>query len=41
MEAGLGQTLIHGFEASLFPAVVVVAVAFEGGWYLARGTNAC
>jgi hypothetical protein len=40
VEAGLGRSMIHGNEQLVFLEVLVLALAFEGAWYLARGTNA-
>ncbi len=40
IEAGLGHSVIRGFEEPVFLGVLVVAVLFEGAWYLGRGTNA-
>jgi hypothetical protein len=40
VEADLGRSVIDGYEQPAFVAVLAVAVAFEGAWYLARGTNA-
>jgi hypothetical protein len=40
VEAGLGHSVIGGHEQSVFLGVLVVALAFEGVWRLARGTNA-
>src|SRR5438128_6351097 len=40
VEAALGRSLIHGDEQAVFLVVLVAAVAFEGAWYVARGTNA-
>jgi len=39
-EAGIGHSLVAGYEQPIFLGVLVVALAFEGAWYLARGTNA-
>jgi hypothetical protein len=38
--AGLGHTVIGGYEQPVFLGVLVAALAFEGAWCLARGTNA-
>lgn len=38
--AGLGHSVIGGHEQSVFLGVLVAALAFEGVWCLARGTNA-
>jgi hypothetical protein len=40
VEAGLGRSLIGGHEQSAFLGVLVIAVIFEGAWYLQHGTNA-
>lgn len=40
VEAGLGHSLIGGYEQPVFLAVLVVALAFEAAWYLRHGTNA-
>jgi hypothetical protein len=39
-EAGLGHSIIGGHEQAVFLGVLIVALAFEGVWRLARGTNA-
>jgi hypothetical protein len=39
-EAGLGHSLIGGYEQPAFLGVLVIAVIFEGAWYLQHGTNA-
>lgn len=39
-EAGLGRSLISGYEQPAFLGVLVIAVIFEGAWYLQHGTNA-
>ena len=39
-EAGLGRSVIGGYEQAVFAGVLVVALAFEGVWWLARSTNA-
>ena len=39
-EAALGRSLIAGSEGLLFLGVLVAGLAFEGGWFLARGDNA-
>jgi hypothetical protein len=38
--AGLGHSVIGGYEQLVFLGVLVAALAFEGAWCLARGTNA-
>lgn len=38
--AGLGRSLIGGYEQPAFLGVLVIAVIFEGAWYLQHGTNA-
>ena len=40
LEAGLGRSLIHGDEGLVFLGVLGVGLAFEGAWYVVRGTNA-
>jgi hypothetical protein len=40
LEAGLGRSLIHGDEGLVFLGVLGLGLAFEGAWYIARGTNA-
>lgn len=37
--AGLGHSVIYGDEQLVFLGVLVAALAFEGLWYLATGTN--
>lgn len=37
--AWLGHSVIGGYEQPVFLAVLAAALAFEGPWYLARGTN--
>jgi hypothetical protein len=37
--AGLGHSLIAGYEQPVFLGVLAVAVVFEVAWSLARGTN--
>ena len=39
VEAGLGHSLIGRHETLVFFGVLVVALAFEAAWYLARHTN--
>ncbi len=39
-EAGVGHSLIGGYEQPVFLGILAVAVAFEAGWYCAHGTNA-
>jgi hypothetical protein len=39
-EAIEGYSLIGGNEQLVFLGVLVVAMGFEGAWYLLRGTNA-
>jgi hypothetical protein len=38
--AGLGHSVIGGYEQPVFLGVLVTALAFEGVWRSARGTNA-
>lgn len=40
IEAGVGHSVIGGNEQLVFLAVLGVALAFEGAWYLRRHTNA-
>ena len=40
VEAGLGRSLISGYEQPVFLAVLAAAVVFEIAWRLARGSNA-
>lgn len=40
VEAGLGRTLIAGDEGLVFLGILVAAIALEGIWCCARGTNA-
>jgi len=40
IEAAIGRSLIDGNEQPVFLAVIVLALLFEAGWYLWRGTNA-
>lgn len=39
-EAGLGHSVIGGREQLVFLGVLVASLAFEGAYYLTRGTNA-
>ena len=39
-EAGLGRSIIGGYEQPVFLGILAVAVIFEISWYLARRTNA-
>ena len=38
--AGLGHSVIGGYEQPVFLGVLVTALAFEGVWRSGRGTNA-
>lgn len=38
--AGLGHSVIGGYERAVFLGVLLAGIAFEGAWRLARGTNA-
>src|ERR1039457_2663312 len=38
--AGLGHSVIGGYDQSVFLGVLVAALAFEGVWCAVRGTNA-
>jgi hypothetical protein len=38
--AGIGRSLVGGYDQLVFIGVLVTALAFEGLWYRARGTNA-
>ena len=37
--AGLGHSVIYGDEQLIFLGVLAAALAFEGLWYLTKGTN--
>ena len=39
-EVAIGHSLVDGDEQRIFLGVFVAGLAFEGAWYLARGTNA-
>jgi hypothetical protein len=39
-ESALGRSLMAGYEPMVFNGVLVAALIFEGGWFLARRTNA-
>lgn len=41
MEAGLGRSLIHGYEQLVFLGVLATGIVFEGVWYVGKGTNSC
>jgi hypothetical protein len=38
--AGIGRSLLGGYDQLVFIAVLAIALACEGLWYHARGTNA-
>ena len=40
VEAGLGRSLIHGYEAPVFLAILGAGLVFEAAWRATRGTNA-
>jgi hypothetical protein len=40
VEAGLGHSLIAGYEQPVFLGILAVAVAFEISWYFGHRTNA-
>jgi len=40
VEAGLGHSIIGGYEQPVFLGILATAVIFEISWYLARRTNA-
>jgi hypothetical protein len=40
VEAGLGHSLIDGYEQPVFMGVLGLAVIFEISWYVAHHTNA-
>jgi hypothetical protein len=40
LEAGLGHSLIAGYEQAVFMAILAVAVLFEISWYRGHRTNA-
>lgn len=39
VEAGLGRSLVGGYEGPIFLALFAVAVLFEAGWRIRRGTS--
>jgi hypothetical protein len=39
-EAGVGHSLVGGYEQPVFLGILALAVAFEAGWRWAKGTNA-
>ena len=39
-EAGVGHSLIGGYEQPAFLGILALAVAFEAGWRSVKGTNA-
>jgi hypothetical protein len=39
-EAGVGHSLIGGYEQPVFLGVLALAMAFEAAWYCANGSNA-
>ncbi|MGH9298455.1 MAG: hypothetical protein ACRDZT_00895 [Acidimicrobiales bacterium] len=40
VEAGIGHSIIGGYEQPVFLGVLAIALIFECGWYHARHTNA-
>ena len=40
VEAGLGHSVIDGYERGAFVVVLVIGCIFEAGWQITRGTNA-
>lgn len=40
VELGIGRSMIHGTESSLFVAILVIGLVFECVWQAAFGTNA-
>lgn len=40
VELGVGRSLIHGSESSVFVGILVIGLLFECGWQVAFGTNA-
>ena len=40
VELGIGRSLIHGTESSVFLAILVIGLVFECAWQAAFGTNA-
>ena len=40
MEAGLGRSVIGGYERGLFVVVLVTGCVFEAAWQITHGTNA-
>lgn len=40
VELGIGRSVIHGTESSVFLAILVIGLVFECGWQMAFGTNA-
>lgn len=40
VELGIGRSVIHGTESSVFLAILVIGLAFECVWQAAFGTNA-
>lgn len=40
VEAGLGHSVIDGYEQPVFMGILALAVVFELSWYLGRRTNA-
>ena len=37
---GIGRSVIHGAESSVFVAILVIGLVFECGWRAALGTDA-
>ena len=40
VEAGLGHSVIGGYERGVFVVVLVIGCVFEAAWQITRGTNA-
>lgn len=40
VEAGLGHSLINGYEQPVFMGILGLAIIFEISWYVSRRTNA-
>jgi hypothetical protein len=39
-EAGLGDSVIDGYERGVFALMLVIGCVFEAAWHITRGTNA-
>ena len=40
VEAGLGHSLINGYEQPVFMGILGLAIIFEISWYMSRRSNA-